>query len=83
MMSKRAQKVAHKGQPRVSLMLSLHLDIFCDLLLYRPMETWSLFVLYNKKNVINPLHPNVSMHILHTVLYMFLKVLTRRIWLAM
>ena len=27
----------------------------------------------------NPLHPNISMHILHTVLYKFPKVLTRRI----
>ena len=26
-----------------------------------------------------PLHPNISMHILHTVLYTFHKVLTRRI----
>ena len=24
-----------------------------------------------KKNVVNPLHPNISMHILHTVLYTF------------
>ena len=31
---------------------------------------------------INPLHPNISMHILHTVLYTFLKVLTRRICLT-
>ena len=27
----------------------------------------------------NPLHTNISMHILQTVLYTFLKVLTRRI----
>ena len=32
--------------------------------------------------MINPLHPNISMHILHTVLYTFLKVLTRRICLT-
>ena len=32
--------------------------------------------------VINPLHPNFSMYILHTVLYTFPKVLTRRIWLT-
>ena len=31
---------------------------------------------------INPLHPNISMHILHTVLYTFPKVLTRRICLT-
>ena len=30
---------------------------------------------------LNPLHPNISMHILHTVLYTFPKVLTRRICL--
>ena len=29
---------------------------------------------------INPLHPNISMHILHTVLYRFTKVLTRIIF---
>ena len=28
---------------------------------------------------VNPLHPNISMHILHTVLYTFPKLLTRRI----
>ena len=31
---------------------------------------------------VNPLHPNISVHILHTVLYTFPKVLTRRISLA-
>ena len=29
-----------------------------------------------------PLHPNISMHILHSFLYTFPKVLTRRIWLT-
>ena len=29
----------------------------------------------------NPLHPNISMHILHTILYTCPKVLTRRICL--
>ena len=37
----------------------------------RLTATWNLFV--------NPLHPNISMHILHTVLYTFPKRLTRRI----
>ena len=32
---------------------------------------------------LNPLYPNINMHILHTVLYMFPRVLTSRIWLAM
>ena len=31
---------------------------------------------------LNPLHPNISRHILHTVLYTYPKVLTRRICLT-
>ena len=31
--------------------------------------------------IFNPLHPNISMYILHTVLYTFPKVLTGRICL--
>ena len=31
---------------------------------------------------INPLHPNITIYILHTVLYTFPKVLTRRICLT-
>ena len=31
---------------------------------------------------INPLHPNINIHIFHTVLYTFTKVLTRRICLT-
>ena len=38
---------------------------------------WGNFIWY-----INPLHPHISMYILHTVLCMFSKVLTRGIWLA-
>ena len=33
-------------------------------------------------SLFNPLHPNISMHILHTFIYTFTKVLTRRICLA-
>ena len=40
-------------------------------------------LLFLHSHVLNPLYHNVSMHILHTVLYTFPKVLTRRIWLAM
>ena len=29
---------------------------------------------------LNPLHPNISMYILHTILFTFPKVLTRRIY---
>ena len=37
------------------------------------------------KNIklLNPLHPNISMHILHTVLYTFPEELKRRICLTM
>ena len=35
-----------------------------------------------KSKHFNSLHPNINMHILHTVLYTFLKVLTRRICLT-
>ena len=52
----------------------LHFDIICDLLLNRCIATWNLFV--------NPLQPNISMHILHTVLHTFSKRLTRRICLT-
>ena len=31
---------------------------------------------------LNPLHPNISMHILHTTLYIFPNVLERRICLT-
>ena len=35
-----------------------------------------------KLSSLNPLHPNIIMHILHTVLYTIAKVLTRRICLT-
>ena len=35
-----------------------------------------------KLSGLNPLHPNIIMHILHTVLYTIAKVLTRRICLT-
>ena len=33
-------------------------------------------------SAINPLHPNIKMHILHTVFYTFPKVVVRRICLS-
>ena len=56
----------------------------CKRKLYTQYEYWQ----YNWRGqtvvdcVMNPLHPNFSMYILHTVLYTFPKVLTRRIWLT-
>ena len=37
---------------------------------------------YLMHTVINPIHPNISMHILHTVLYTFPWVMTKRICLT-
>ena len=37
-------------------------------------------VLYNQNVTLDPFHPNISIHILHTVLYTFPQVLTRRIF---
>ena len=41
--------MAHEAQPSVSLTLFLYFEVFCDLLLNRPMPTWNLFVLYDKE----------------------------------
>ena len=40
------------------------------------------FLMAGTRQVVNPLHPNISIHILHTLLYTFPSVLTRRIWLT-
>ena len=40
------RKVRQKAQQSVSLMFLSHLDIICELLLYRITTTWSPFVLY-------------------------------------
>ena len=60
----------------------LYLEI--DLLGKKKKEWLSTFgrncMMFHHKcyNLINPLHPNISVHILHTVLYTFTKVLMRR-----
>ena len=36
-------------------------------------------IIVTSSDSFTPLHPNISMHILHTVLYTFPKMLTRRI----
>ena len=63
--------VAYETQPSASLTFLPHFYVFYDLLLDRRKVTQNLPV--------NPLHPNISMYILHTVLCTFPKVLTRRI----
>lgn len=49
------RKVANKIQLSVSLIFLQHFDVYyCDLLLYRPMVTWSLFFYMEKEqNVVN------------------------------
>ena len=53
--------------------------------LYAHVWLWVLWWKWNcwctglYKHYVNPLNPNISMHILHTVLHTFPKVLTRRI----
>lgn len=48
------RKVANEIQLSVSLIFLQHFDVYCDLLLYRPMVTWSFFCYMEKEqNVIN------------------------------
>ena len=37
---------------------------------------------YREREIFNPLHPNISMHILHSVLYTFPKIQIRRTYLT-
>ena len=56
----------------------MHSFLFlCDFNLY--FVGCFFFNKFLQENVLNPLHPNISMHILHTVLCTFPKVQTRRI----
>ena len=71
--------IVHSMQP---LLILNNINVFYLLSLL------SRNVIYLEKNVkfsqiVNPLHPDISMYILHTVLYTLPKVLTRRICLAM
>ena len=76
----------HAGQDRLSQM-STESKIFFLLsclpnLLYNTIKrnvTWrSRYFCPIYTVIFNPLHPNISMHILHTVLIVFLKVMSRR-----
>ena len=52
------------------------IDARCSMLVHKIFHGRCKFFFFN------PLHPNIIMHILHTVLYTFPKVLTRRICLT-
>lgn len=43
------KKVAHKLQQSVSFIFLMNTDVFHNLSLYRPMETWNQFVLNDKE----------------------------------
>ena len=43
---------------------------------------YSMVITRPKRILLNPLHPNISRHILHTVHHTCTMVLTRRIWLT-
>ena len=75
----------------------LHFSIFVPLNIKKKRSFLIIFMIlsilslanYHRKKFLllkskqfNSLHPNINMHILHTVLYTFLKVLTRRICLT-
>ena len=54
--------------------------LFCQVLSYPELVVCSVVAL--NQIDLNPLHPKISMHILHTVFYTFPKVLTRRFCLV-
>ena len=41
--------MAHEAQSSVSLKYLPHIEVFCDLFLYRLTATWNLFVFYDDK----------------------------------
>ena len=45
----KSREVAHELQASVSLMCLPHVDVFCDLLLNRPIPTWNLILFYQYK----------------------------------
>ena len=58
------------------------LKLLNDKLMYKIIQKYDTETWHLQRAQFNPLHPNISMHILHTVLYTFPKVLTRRIYLT-
>ena len=58
-------------------------DVYLAFVLNAIIYSSSTLHIYNwLHDVFNPLHPNIRMHILHTVLYTFPNVLARRICLT-
>ena len=42
----KTKQMAHEAQSSVLLKYLPHIEVFCDLFLYRPTATWNLFVFY-------------------------------------
>ena len=61
-----------------------HIFVYSVRLYQQFASTLYLFILKGEKDTIrvNPLLPNISIHVLHTIHYTFPKVLTRRICLT-
>ena len=76
----------HSCEKKLSIETCMNMHNMCqDNLCFK----WSCQTLYTNEQIdyiwiksLNPLHPNISMHILLTVLYTFSKVLARRICLT-
>ena len=43
---------------------------------------WNIFLVTLQFRLLNPLHPNISLQVLHSVLYTFPMILRKRIWLT-
>ena len=61
--------------------VNMMLVFYCKSKFFYLHENCGIVYISNSSPSFNPLHPNISMHILHTVLYTFPDVLTRRIYL--
>ena len=69
----------YKIKCTAEFLCSSMVDISADVNRAKLCQCWSLS---RANDCLNPLHPKIGMHILHTVLYTFPKVQTRRICLA-
>ena len=45
----KTKQMAHEAWSSVSLKYLPHIEVFCDLFLYRLTATWNLFVFYDDK----------------------------------
>ena len=74
-----ANQVFHVGNPVLEVSLNISCMYWCYYCTDFQYWKYCLSVLLQ---CVNPLHPSISMHILHTVLFTFPKALSRRICLT-